>query len=71
MAEVVEGKLSEFSGSLVVAVLVTPRVGRTVDVIGGREVLAAANIVIAAEVAMVQACAQVPSRSCAVGAAAF
>jgi predicted MFS family arabinose efflux permease len=37
-----------FSGSLVVAALVGPRVGRTVDAIGGREVLAVSNVVIAA-----------------------
>jgi predicted MFS family arabinose efflux permease len=36
-----------FSGSLVVAALVGPRVGRTVDAIGGREVLAVSNIIIA------------------------
>jgi predicted MFS family arabinose efflux permease len=36
-----------FSGSLVVAAMVGPRVGRTVDAIGGREVLAASNIIIA------------------------
>ena len=37
-----------FSASLVVAAMVGPRVGRTVDAIGGREVLAASNIIIAA-----------------------
>jgi predicted MFS family arabinose efflux permease len=37
-----------FSGSLVVAALVGPRVGRTVDAIGGREVLALSNVIIAA-----------------------
>jgi len=37
-----------FSGALVVSALVGPRVGRTVDAIGGREVLAASNVVIAA-----------------------
>jgi predicted MFS family arabinose efflux permease len=36
-----------FSGSLVVAAMVGPRVGRTVDAIGGREVLAASNLIIA------------------------
>ena len=40
-----------FSGSLVVAAMVGPRVGRTVDAIGGREVLAASNVVIAAGLA--------------------
>jgi predicted MFS family arabinose efflux permease len=36
-----------FSGSLVIAAIVGPRVGRTVDAIGGREVLAASNVIIA------------------------
>jgi predicted MFS family arabinose efflux permease len=36
-----------FSGSLVVAAMVGPRVGRTVDAVGGREVLAASNVIIA------------------------
>ena len=36
-----------FSTSLVVSALVGPRVGRTVDAMGGREVLAASNIIIA------------------------
>jgi MFS family permease len=36
-----------FSTALVVSALVGPRVGRTVDSIGGREVLAASNIIIA------------------------
>jgi predicted MFS family arabinose efflux permease len=36
-----------FSGALVISALVGPRVGRTVDAIGGREVLAASNVVIA------------------------
>jgi predicted MFS family arabinose efflux permease len=40
-----------FSGSLVVAAMVGPRVGRTVDAIGGREVLAASNVIIAAGLA--------------------
>src|SRR5262249_56753010 len=37
-----------FSASLVVSALVGPRVGRTVDAIGGREVLAVSNVVLAA-----------------------
>jgi predicted MFS family arabinose efflux permease len=37
-----------FSAALVVAALVGPRVGRTVDAIGGREVLAVSNVVLAA-----------------------
>lgn len=36
-----------FSAALVVSALVGPRVGRTVDAIGGREVLAAPNVIIA------------------------
>ncbi len=40
-----------FSGALVIAALVGPRVGRTVDAIGGREVLAASNVIIAAGLA--------------------
>lgn len=40
-----------FSGSLVVAAMVGPRVGRTIDAIGGREVLAASNVIIAAGLA--------------------
>jgi predicted MFS family arabinose efflux permease len=36
-----------FSGALVISAMVGPRVGRTVDAIGGREVLAASNVVIA------------------------
>jgi MFS family permease len=36
-----------FSAALVVSALVGPRVGRTVDAIGGREVLAASNVVMA------------------------
>src|SRR5215470_9225678 len=37
-----------FSAALVVSALVGPRVGRTVDAVGGREVLAASNVVLAA-----------------------
>jgi predicted MFS family arabinose efflux permease len=37
-----------FSGALVVSALVGPRVGRTVDAVGGREVLAASNVILAA-----------------------
>jgi len=40
-----------FSASLVIAALIGPRVGRTVDAIGGREVLAISNLVIAAGLA--------------------
>ena len=41
-----------FSGALVVSALVGPRVGRTVDAVGGREVLAASNVVLAAGLAV-------------------
>jgi MFS-type transporter involved in bile tolerance (Atg22 family) len=37
-----------FSAALVVSALVGPRTGRTVDAIGGREVLAVSNVVLAA-----------------------
>src|SRR5262249_58670447 len=36
-----------FSAALVVSALVGPRVGRTVDAVGGREVLAVSNVVLA------------------------
>jgi predicted MFS family arabinose efflux permease len=41
-----------FSGALVISAVVGPRVGRTVDAIGGREVLAASNVIIAAGLAV-------------------
>src|SRR5262245_64954704 len=41
-----------FSAALIVSALVGPRVGRTVDAIGGREVLAASNIIFAAGLAV-------------------
>ena len=37
-----------FSGALVVSAVVGPRAGRTVDAVGGREVLAASNLILAA-----------------------
>jgi predicted MFS family arabinose efflux permease len=40
-----------FSASLVVSALVGPRAGRTVDAVGGREVLAASNVILAAGLA--------------------
>src|SRR5262245_59365767 len=40
-----------FSSALVVSAMVGPRVGRTVDAIGGREVLAASNVIFAAGLA--------------------
>ena len=40
-----------FSGALVISAMVGPRVGRTVDAIGGRELLAASNVIIAAGLA--------------------
>jgi predicted MFS family arabinose efflux permease len=41
-----------FSAALLVSALVGPRVGRTVDAIGGREVLAVSNVVLAAGLAV-------------------
>jgi MFS family permease len=41
------GFFAAFSAALVISALVGPRVGRTVDAIGGREVLAASNVIIA------------------------
>jgi predicted MFS family arabinose efflux permease len=41
-----------FSAALVVSALVGPRVGRTVDAIGGREVLAVSNLVLAGGLAI-------------------
>ena len=40
-----------FSAALVISALVGPRAGRTVDAIGGREVLAVSNVIIAAGLA--------------------
>jgi predicted MFS family arabinose efflux permease len=41
-----------FSGALVVSALVGPRAGRTVDAVGGREVLAVSNLILAAGLAV-------------------
>jgi len=41
-----------FSGALVVSALVGPRAGRTVDAVGGREVLALSNVILAAGLAV-------------------
>src|SRR5262245_37940216 len=41
-----------FSGALVVSALVGPRAGRTVDAVGGREVLAVSNLILAAGLAL-------------------
>jgi predicted MFS family arabinose efflux permease len=41
-----------FSGALVVSAVVGPRVGRTVDAMGGREVLAVSNVIFAAGLAL-------------------
>ena len=41
-----------FSASLVVSALVGPRAGRTVDAVGGREVLAISNVILAAGLAV-------------------
>lgn len=44
-----------FSSSLVISALIGPRVGRTIDAIGGREVLAVSNLVIAGGLAILAA----------------
>ena len=44
-----------FSASLVISALIGPRVGRTIDAIGGREVLVVSNVVIAAGLAVLAA----------------
>jgi predicted MFS family arabinose efflux permease len=49
-----------FSGSLVVSALVGPRAGRTVDTVGGREVLAVSNVILATGLAVL-AFAQSPT----------
>ncbi len=41
-----------FTGALLVAAVVGPRVGRTIDLIGGREVLAVSNLLFAAGLAL-------------------
>jgi len=41
-----------FSGALVVSAVVGPRAGRTVDAMGGREVLAVSNLILAAGLAL-------------------
>src|SRR5262245_47811055 len=41
-----------FSASLVVSALVGPRAGRTVDAVGGRELLAASNVILAVGLAV-------------------
>src|SRR5262245_66244693 len=41
-----------FSAALVVSALVGPRAGRTVDAVGGREVLALSNLILAAGLAV-------------------
>ena len=45
------GSSPPFPAALVISAMVGPRVGRTVDAIGGREVLAASNVIIAAGLA--------------------
>src|SRR5262249_1060319 len=41
-----------FSGALVVSALVGPRAGRTVDAVGGREVLVVSNVILATGLAL-------------------
>lgn len=49
-----------FSGALVISGLLGPRVGRTIDAIGGRQVLSASNLVIAAGLALLGLSYSVP-----------
>src|SRR3954464_6567347 len=44
-----------FSGSLVISGLLGPRVGRQIDRVGGRQVLAASNVILAAGLALLGA----------------
>lgn len=54
-----------FSGSLVISGLLGPRVGRQIDRVGGRQVLCASNVVLAAGLALLGASASVWTMSVA------
>src|SRR3954470_6742914 len=54
-----------FSGSLVISALIGPRVGRQIDLIGGRQVLCACSLVLAAGLALLGASASVWTMSIA------
>jgi predicted MFS family arabinose efflux permease len=54
-----------FSGSLVISALIGPRVGRQIDLVGGRQVLCASSLVLAAGLALLGASASVWTMSLA------
>jgi MFS family permease len=54
-----------FSGSLVISGLLGPRVGRQIDLVGGRQVLCASNVVLAAGLGLLGASTSVWMRSAA------
>lgn len=54
-----------FSGSLVISALIGPRVGRQIDLVGGRQVLCASSLVLAAGLALLGASASVWTMSIA------
>src|ERR1700757_5213107 len=54
-----------FSASLVISGLLGPRVGRQIDLVGGRQVLCASNLVLAAGLALLGASASAWSMSAA------
>src|SRR3979490_2158014 len=49
-----------FSASLVVSALLGPRVGRQIDLVGGRSVLSASNLTLAAGLALLRATYLIP-----------
>src|ERR1700731_4990610 len=49
-----------FSGSLVISAILGPRVGRQIDLVGGRSVLSASNLTLAAGLALLGATYSIP-----------
>src|ERR1700723_4148766 len=49
-----------FSASLVIAALLGPRVGRRIDLVGGRQVLSASNLTLAAGLALLGCAHSIP-----------
>src|SRR5262245_41707919 len=49
-----------FTGALLVAALLGPRVGRTIDLVGGREVLAFSNLLLAGGLLLLALATSVP-----------
>src|ERR1700688_5269823 len=49
-----------FSGSLVISAILGPRVGRQIDLVGGRSVLSASNLTLAAGLALLGASYSIP-----------